>query len=145
MNPNNFTHAKLCWNERDFRKAINSRRFLRASVINKDVVIVEYKPEKILYDSPFPIGTTILDLAKLHLYHYYYDILKPTFLPDKVSLLMTDTDSLIFSVNCKNFFDKYKKLPLFDFSNFPKDHAMYSEKKIEKTSVFQRRKSDWFY
>ena len=104
MNPNNFTHAKLCLNERDFRKAINSRRFLRASVINKDVVIVEYKPEKILYDSPFPIGATILDLAKLHLYHYYYDILKPTFLPDKVSLLMTDTDSLIFSVNCKILF-----------------------------------------
>ena len=103
---------------------------------------MEYKPEEILYDSPFPIGTTILDLAKLHLYYYYYDILKPTFLPDKVSLLMTDTDSLLFSVNCKNFFDKYKKLPLFDFSNFPKDHAMYSEKKIEKTSVFQRRKSD---
>ena len=66
MNPNNFTHGKLCLNERDFRKAINSRRFLRASVINKDVVIVEYKPEKILYDSPFPIGTTILNLAKLH-------------------------------------------------------------------------------
>ena len=52
---------------------------------------------------------------------------------------MTDTDSLIFSVNCKNFFDKYKKLPLFDFSNFPKDNAMYSEK-IEKNFCILKTK-----
>ena len=137
QNPNNFTHAKLCLNENDFRKAINSNRFLRSSVINKYVVIVEHKPEKILYDSPFPVGATILELAKLHLYYYYYEILKPSFLPDKVKLLMTDTDSLIFSVNCENFFDKYKKLPLFDFSNFPKNNAMYCEKNRKELLYFK--------
>ena len=100
QNPNNFTFAKLCICERDFNKAINSNRFLRASIINQTVAIVEYKPEKILYDSPYPVAATILDLAKLHLYSYYYDVLKPAFSPDKVSLIMTDTDSLIFSVNC---------------------------------------------
>ena len=40
QSPNNFTHAKLCLNENDFRKAINSNLFLRSSVINKDLVIV---------------------------------------------------------------------------------------------------------
>ena len=77
---------------------------MSVSVISKSVAIVEYKPEKIMYDSPFPVAATILDLAKLHLYYYYYDVLKPTFLPDKVSLLMTDTDSIIFSVKCSDFF-----------------------------------------
>ena len=52
QNPNNFTFAKLCIQEKDFNKAINSNRFLRASIINQTVAIVEYKPEKILYDSP---------------------------------------------------------------------------------------------
>ena len=126
QNPNNFTYAKLCLCEKDLKKAINSKRFLHACIINQDVAIVEYKPEKILYDSPFSVAATILDLAKLHLYHYYYDVLKPTFAPDEIKLLMTDTDSLIFSVNCENFFDKYKKLPLFDFSNFKKTNVLYS-------------------
>ena len=90
-----------------------------------------------MYDSPFPVGATILELAKLHLYYYYYEILKPSFLPDKVKLLMTDTDSLIFSVNCENFFDKYKKLPLFDFSNFPKNNAMYCEKNRKALLYFK--------
>ena len=94
--------------ERDFKKAVNSKRFLRACIVNDNVTIVEYKPEEILYDSPFSVAASILDLAKLHLYRYYYDILKPAFVPDEIQLLMTDTDSLIFSVNCENFFEKYK-------------------------------------
>ena len=79
QNPNNYTHAKLCLNEKDLRKATNFNHVLSVSVINKSVAIVEYKPEKIMYNSPFPVAATILDLAKLHLYSYYYDILKPTF------------------------------------------------------------------
>ena len=137
QNPNNFTYAKLCLCERDLKKAINSNRFLRASIVNQDVAIVEYKPEKILYDSPFSVAATILDLAKLHLYYYYYDVLKPTFVPDKVSLIATDTDSIIFSVNCPNFFTKYKKLPLFDFSNFKKHDFLYSDKNRKALLFFK--------
>ena len=49
---------------------------------------------------------------------------------------MTDTDSLILSVNCKNFFQKYKKLPLFDFSSFKTDNYLYSDK-TEKLNFFK--------
>ena len=108
QNPNNFTHAKLCLNKKDLFKATNSSRFLHASIVNTNIAIVECKPEEILYDPPFPVAATILDLAKLHLYYYYYDVLKPAFSPDRVSLIMTDTDSLIFSVNC-HFFLKNTK------------------------------------
>ena len=41
---------------------------------------------------------------------------------------MADTYSLLFRVNCENFFDKYKKLPLFDFSKFRKINVIYSSK-----------------
>ena len=139
QNPNNFTHAKLGLSKKELRKSTNSNRFLSVSVISKSVAIVEYKPEKIMYDSPFPVAATILDLAKLHLYYYYYDVLKPTFLPDKVSLLMTDTESIIFSVKCSDFFDKYKNLPMFDFSNFPKNNSLYLMK-IEKLSFTSKMK-----
>ena len=67
------------------------------------MTIVEYIPEEISYDSPLSVAASILDLAKLHLYRYYYDVLKAAFVPDELELLMTDTDSLIFSVNCEFF------------------------------------------
>ena len=96
QNPNNFTYGKLCLCDRDLKNAINSSRFLRATIINQNVSIVEYKPERILYDSPFPVAATILDLAMLHMYYYYYDVLKTTFAPDKVSLIISDTNSIVF-------------------------------------------------
>ena len=144
QNPKNFTFAKLCLSEKDLKKAINSKRFLHACIINQDVAIVEYKPDQILYDSPFSIAATILDLAKLHLYYYYYNVLKPAFLPDKLTLIMTDTDSLIFSVNCEFFFQKYKKLPLFDFSNFKTDNFLYSDKNRKALLFFKDENPDDF-
>ena len=135
QNPNNFTHAKLCLNEKELRKATNSNRFLSVSVINQNVAIVEYKPEKVLYDSPFPVAATILDLAKLHLYYYYYDVLKPAFPPDKVSLLMSDTDSIIFSVNCTNFLVNIKNCQCLILVIFQRiTHCI--QMKIEKLSFF---------
>ena len=100
-------------------------------------MIVEYKPEAIKYDAVSSVASTILDLAKLHLYNYYYNILQPTFRPDKVKLLMTDTDSIIFSVNCENFFEKYQKIPLFDFSNFKKNNFLYSDKNRKELLFFK--------
>lgn len=77
----------------------------------------------ILYDSPYRVAATISDLAKLQLY-YYYHVSKPAFLPDKASLMMTDTDSFIISINCANFFQKYRKLPMSDFRNFETNNYM---------------------
>ena len=119
--------------------AINSSRFLRATIVNQNVSIVEYKPERILYDSPFPVAATILDLAKLHMYYHYYDVLKPTFAPDKVSLIMSDTDSIVFSVNCRNFFSKYKKLSFFEFSNFKTNEIVHSNENL-KALLFSKMK-----
>ena len=135
----NLSHAKLCLNIQQFKQCINSKRFLHASIINESIAIVEYKPEAVLYNSPFPIAATILDLAKLHLYNYFYNILKPTFEPDKVNLIMTDTESIIFSVNTQNFFEKYKRLPLFDSSNFKKECSLYSNEN-QKALLFLRMK-----
>ena len=38
------------------------------------MTIVEYKPEEILYDSPFSVAASIFYLTTLHLYHYSFDV-----------------------------------------------------------------------
>ena len=50
---------------------------------------------------------------------------------------MTDTDSIIFSVKCSDFFDKYKNLPMFDFSNFPKNNSLYSDENRKALLYFK--------
>ena len=95
-------------------------------------------PEEILDGSPFSVAAAISYLAKLHLYHCYCDVLKNIFIPDEIELLVTDKAFLIYSVNCEHFFDKHKKLPLFDFTNFPKNNVLYSNKYRKARVFFQR-------
>ena len=63
-----------------------------------------------MFDAPFCIAATILDLSKLYMYKYYYDILQPSFHPDRGNINLHDTDSFIFEVNC-GF--KYKKCSIW--------------------------------
>ena len=60
--------------------------------------------------------------------YYLYEILKPHFYPDKINIILSDTDSFIFEIKCRNFFKRYKTLQMMDFSNFPKNHYLYSNK-----------------
>ena len=124
--PLNYTFAKICFNESQFKKSINSERFLRASIVNKDIAIIEFKPERIVFDSAFSIASTILDLSKLYMYKYYYDVLRPTFYPDKVRMILHDTDSIIFEVNCNQFFEKYKKCVIWNLVISKKNHYLFS-------------------
>ena len=45
-------------------------------------------------NKPVYIGVSILELSKLHMYQYYYDVMKKKY-DDKIKLLYTDTDSFI--------------------------------------------------
>ena len=60
--------------------------------------------------------------------YFLYEILKPHFAPDKINIILSDTDSFIFEIKCRNFFKRYKTLQMMDFSNFPKNHYLYSNK-----------------
>ena len=47
------------------------------------------------FDKPIYLGATITELAKLHMYRFYYTHVVPHWGRDRVQLLMTDTDSLM--------------------------------------------------
>ena len=48
------------------------------------------------------IGVSILDLSKLHMYEYYYDVMKKIY-DAKVNLLYTDTYSCIFHIELMTY------------------------------------------
>ena len=68
------------------------------------------------------IGVCILELSRLHMYQYYYGVMKKKY-DDKSKLLYTGTDSFIFHVEAE---DLYKDLDDMkehvDFSGYDKSH-----------------------
>jgi hypothetical protein len=77
-------------------------------------------------DKPMYVGMAILEISKLHMYEFFYDILKPRF-GNNIRLAYSDTDSFILFIYTSNLERHLKKLrEHFDFSNYPTDHPLYS-------------------
>jgi hypothetical protein len=69
----------------------------------------------------------VLDLSKLHMYSFYYNVLKQRYGKD-CRLLYTDTDSLVVDVTTEDVYADFREEGMkqhFDFSEYPKDHPNY--------------------
>ncbi|KAK5647553.1 hypothetical protein RI129_002445 [Pyrocoelia pectoralis] len=73
---------------------ISKQNFKNLAVFCENLVGIEMSKVSVTYDKPVYVGFSILDLSKTVMYEFFYDFLKPIY-QDKVSLLYTDTDSLI--------------------------------------------------
>ena len=69
------------------------------------ITIMKFK-NMVNLDKPSYVGTAVLDYYKLLMYRYYYGVFKKLY-GDKVKLLMTDTDSLLYEKNLMMFTRTY--------------------------------------
>ena len=77
--------------------------------------IINMKHEELKFDKPNYLGATVTELAKFHMYRFYYGAVLPYFGRENIDLLMTDTDSLMLKIRTSNadeFFEK--EIPLFN-------------------------------
>ena len=61
-----------------------------------------YKQE-IIYDKPIYVGTSILDLSKLHMMNFHYGVIEEQF-KDNYKLLYSDTDSFVYLIYNKDVY-----------------------------------------
>ncbi|KAB0796891.1 hypothetical protein PPYR_10952 [Photinus pyralis] len=102
---------------------ISKPNFKNLSVFSENLVAIEMSKVSVKYNKPVYVGFSILDLSKTVMYEFFYDFLKPLY-QDKVSLLYTDTDSLILEIFTNNFYDDMKLyLDRYDTSKFPLDNV----------------------
>jgi hypothetical protein len=78
--------------------------------------MIEMYKTKVVLDKPIYVGTTILDLSKLLMMKFHYDVIEKQF-KGMYDLLYSDTDSLVYQIYCN---DIYKWMgennSLFDLS-----------------------------
>ncbi|XP_066585413.1 uncharacterized protein [Prorops nasuta] len=86
------------------RSLVSKPNFYRISIFDEDLVAIQMKKLNIIIDKPIFIGMFLLDLSKVCLYSFHYDLILPKFKLD-VKLLYTDTDSLIYVFKCENIYD----------------------------------------
>ena len=100
--------------------------FKRFSIFDENLVGVELMQTNITLNKPIYVGFTVLELSKLLMSKFHYEVMKPSF--PKSVLCFTDTDSFLYHIECRNLYgDHLSQLKEhFDFSNYPENHRLFS-------------------
>ena len=135
--PENKTVIKLVNDINSYENYVRRLNFKEAKIIHEDLVSIEMKRPVFLINKPFYIGAIILELAKYHMYDFHYNIMKKHF-GRNIKLIYTDTDSFIYEICCDDINYELSKLKsFFDFSNYPKNHNLYSEENKKVPGKFK--------
>lgn len=72
------------------------------------------------------------------MYNFHYNHMMRKYGPEKATLLFTDTDSLTYQVTTPDLYkDMESNLNLFDTSNYPPDHFLFSTVNKKKIGKFK--------
>jgi len=106
-------------------------------IINDDLTMIHLGKQKIKMNKPIFARMVILDIAKTVVYDMHYNYILNQFLPEKVRLLFTNTDSLTYLIKAGDIYEDILSdaADRFDCSEYPKKHKLFStmnKKKPEK-------------
>ena len=119
------------------QRLIAKPTFESVQQINSDLYAFKMRRGKIFWTKPTYTGASILDLAKLHMYKFHYDVMVRQY-GEKLSLLFTDTDSLCYHIVTKSLYkDMEGFIQHMDTSNFPKEHPCFSLVNDRKLGFFK--------
>ena len=88
-------------------------------------ILGEFNSDRIAKTSgkPIYVGMCILDISKVCLYEFYYEYMAPLY-RDKCKIMYTDTDSLIYHIECDDVYENMKRdISKFDTSDFSEDNV----------------------
>ncbi|KAJ8684812.1 hypothetical protein QAD02_020605 [Eretmocerus hayati] len=72
-------------------------------IFSPNLLGLEFKQTKIIFNKPIYVGMCVLDLAELQMYSFHYDYMKKQGFKT-CNLLYTDTDSLIYEIDCEDIY-----------------------------------------
>ena len=137
--PEKRAKVRLCRTRGELERSVSHYSFKPSKIINKNLVGVEMKNSMVKMNKPFYVGNAILELSKFHMYNFHYNVMKSVF-GDRIELLYTDTDSLLYEIQSLDPYGKLKETggaEWFDFSNFPEGHPLHDDKNKRVPGMFK--------
>jgi hypothetical protein len=129
------------FDEERFRKLASKVSYQRVlpGIGSQTFRIVQRSATTVKLDKAIYCGASILDLSKEHMHRFHYDVMQPRY-GAGLRLIMTDTDSLLYSIPTKDFHVDLLDPALgryFDTSNLPPNHPAYTEARKAQPGFFK--------
>ena len=123
-------------NEKQAKKLIAKPIFKRSVIINKDLQLIETRIPNLTLNRPVFAGFTVLETSKLHMYRFYYDVVKKMYPGDRSTLAYTDTDSTLLVLKTDDAYkDMVENSDFFDFSEYPRDAKIFQKLKLSEEEI----------
>jgi hypothetical protein len=136
-NLRNRVDFRLVGDREKAEKLVAKCGFESSSRINDNLELIKLRLSKILWTKPTYVGFCVLDLSKLHMYGFHYDVVKPMY-GSRAKLLFTDTDSLCYELQTEDVFEDMARLrDHLDTSDYPQDHPLFSLKNSKVLGKFK--------
>ena len=101
------------------KKLIAKPQLEQFRIINEETVLIERVRAQVTLDKPIYCGFTILELSKLVMYRFHYEVIKKRY-GDRAKLLFTDTDSLTYHIETPDIYEDMRGFSdQLDTSNYP--------------------------
>jgi len=81
--------------------------FHSRSVFAENLIAVEMRKLEVKFDKSIYVGMCILDISKVCLYEFHHEYVSPMY-RDKYRIMFTDTDSLIYHIECDDVYKNMK-------------------------------------
>jgi hypothetical protein len=128
--------AKIVRSAKALRKEAAKPGYIGCFIISETVALVYSRKKSVIILTPFSVGFSILELSKNYMFMSFYDHFTKYFTNPRV--LFSDTDSLMLAISTKNIRRDLKNANLmFDFSNYPTDHPLFSLEKQNLLGYFR--------
>lgn len=128
---------ELVDNIKRLEKCLNNPTLKNRHIINDNLVGVEKIKAVVKLNKPIYVGMAILDLSKLHMYNFYYEVLKPKY-GDNIKLAYTDTDSFVIHTKTEDIYSDFKTISHnMDFSDYPTDNPLHNLTNKKRLGCFK--------
>ena len=125
-NLRNHSKVELVCKEERIRKVMAKPSVTSFKIFGENFAAVNMIKTSLVLNRPIYVGMSILDISKTIMYDFHYNYIKKKY-GENSKLLLTDTDSLCYQIQTSDIYlDMQNDLHLFDTSNYPQDHFLFS-------------------
>ena len=104
-------------------KLSSKPNFEPLTIFDENLAAFHMKKTEVYFNKPIFVGQAILDISKTLMFDFHYNYIRKKY-GDKAELLFTDTDSLMYLIQTKDFYQDINKdiKKKFDTSDYPENH-----------------------
>ena len=110
------------------KKLIAKPQIEQFRIVNENTVLVDRVREQVKLDKPIYAGFAVLELSKLIMYDFLYNVMMKKYKKEHLRVCYSDTDSFVLHIMTDDIYKDFMSIKdaFLDTSGYPADHFLYS-------------------